>query len=76
MQEQYLDAERFLQVAPEDLPHFAELRKDQRAVPDVQGLLEHLRKPRQFSAASRNRGLILQELRRMVADLLELHQRR
>ena len=66
---------RLLDVALKDIAHLGELRKDQRAVVFFQRLFEHLRDARQFPAAAVERRVVLQELRRMIAHLLQLHQR-
>src|SRR5262249_61548837 len=47
----------------------------ERAVAGLEGLLEHLREARALSRASRDRRLVGEELRRMVAHLLELRER-
>ena len=63
-------------MALEHRAHLGELREDQRAFAAREYLLQHLRQPRELARAAGNRGVVLEELRRMIADLLELGERR
>ena len=76
VQEQHLAPERCLQMALEDRAHLGELGKDQRALAGFDYLLQHLDQSRKRAQTFGNRGVVLEELRRMIADLLELGERR
>ena len=76
MQEQHLAAERLLQVSSQQLAHLGELREHQSAVAGRDDFLQHLRQTRQFARATGNCGVVAEELRGMIAHLLELRQRR
>src|SRR5438874_10275627 len=55
-----------------DGAHLSELREDQGALASLARLFKHLNQPRQFARAAYYRGVVLEELRRMIADLFEL----
>ncbi len=63
---------RFLQVPLQQSAHLGELGEDQRPIALRQHLLEHLGQPRELARAALDRELSLEELRRVVADLLQL----
>src|SRR5258708_12599038 len=60
----------------DDLAHLAELREDQRALTYLQDLLQHLGQPRELTRPAIDRRVVTQELRRMIAYLLQLRERR
>src|SRR5581483_12230437 len=76
VQEQRLPLEGRLQVLLQQLAHLRVLREDQRPVANSQHILQHLRQPRQLAAAARQRARVVQQERRVVADLLQLRERR
>jgi hypothetical protein len=74
VQEQDLLPEDFLQVPPQQFAHLGELGEDQGPVADFEDLFEHLGQARQLAGTTLNGGVVAEELRRMVAHLLELGQ--
>ena len=54
--------------------HLGELREDQRPVADFVDLFEHLGEAGQLAGTAGDGRTVVQELRRVVADLLELQQ--
>ena len=74
VQEEHLAAEGLLQVALEDLAHLGELGEHQGPLAHGEHLLEHLGQPRELAGAAGDRRVVAQQLRRMVADLLELQE--
>ena len=76
VQEQHLAAEPLLQVTAQQVPELGELGEAQRLVPLGERLGEDLLEPRELAGAPIERGAVLEQVRRVVARLLELHQRR
>ena len=72
VEEEHFAAEFFLEVVLQNSAHLGELSEDQGAVPCGQCFLQHLAQARQLARASGDRGVVSQELGRVVADLLEL----
>ena len=62
-------------MALQELAHLRELREHQRAVAAGQHLFQHLGQPSQLARPTGDGGVVAEELRRVVADLLQLHQR-
>src|SRR5258705_6638996 len=62
-------------MAFENLPHFYKLRKDQRPVTCRNRFFQHFSKSRKFSGTSFDSASVSQELRGMIANLLELGKR-
>ena len=72
VQEQHLAAEGLLQVALQHVAHLGELGEDQRAFARREHFLQHFGQPGQLAGAAGDRAIVAQELRRVVADLLQL----
>ena len=76
MEEQHFPAEPVLEVRPQHVPHLSELGEHQGPFPFGHDLLQHLLQSLQLARAPRHRRAIVQQLGRVVADLLELHHGR
>src|SRR5262249_49756391 len=76
VEEESLASERFLQMLLNYRAHLGELREDQRAVAFGESLFQHFGQPRQLARTARYRGVVAEELSRMVANLFELGQSR
>src|SRR5260370_39251793 len=76
MQEEQLSAQCPLQMALEHLAHRRELGEDQGAIALGEHLLQQGLQACQLARAPADGGVVTQELRWMIADLLQLDQRR
>ncbi len=74
VQEEDFNPKLFLQLMSEHRPHAGELSEYQGPVTNRNGLVEHLLQTGQLSGAALQRASVLQEERRVVADLFELGQ--
>ena len=76
MQEQHVFAEGGGKVILQPLAHIDELGEDQGAIAFREQFLHHFGQTRQLSRAARERRLIPQKLRGMIADLLQFGEGR
>src|SRR3972149_10268399 len=60
------------QIRAQDLPHLAELGEEQRPLPALQYLLQHLRQALELARAAGDLRVVLEEMGGRVQDLLQL----
>ncbi len=75
MQKEHLDAKQRLQIRSQHVAHHGELGEHQRPVADGERLFQHLAQPVELAGTVRQCRPIAQELCRVVAHLLQPHQR-